>query len=79
MSAQPRADRDRCIGSEICASLAPESFGTGEDGLVVVLEGGRPDEVAIGRAIASCPVGALSSASESSAAESSAADGRGAA
>ena len=52
------ADRDLCIGSEMCAGVAPGTFTTDGAGKVVVLEGDDSDD-AIRLAVASCPVGAL--------------------
>jgi ferredoxin len=56
------ADRDLCIGSEMCAGVAPGTFTTDGAGKVVVLEGDDSDD-AIRLAVASCPVGALKVAS----------------
>jgi ferredoxin len=52
------ADRDLCIGSEMCAGVAPGTFTTDGAGKVVLLDGDDNDD-AIRLAVASCPVGAL--------------------
>jgi ferredoxin len=57
------ADRDLCIGSEMCAGVAPGTFTTDGAGKVVVIAGGADDDDAIRLAVASCPVGALKLAS----------------
>ena len=62
MTLEVIADRDLCIGSEMCAGVAPGTFTTDGAGKVVVLEGDDSDD-AIRLAVASCPVGALKVAS----------------
>jgi ferredoxin len=58
------ADRDLCIGSEMCAGVAPGTFTTDGEGKVVVIgDGGADGDDAVRLAIASCPVGALQVAS----------------
>ena len=58
MTLEVIADRDLCIGSEMCAGVAPGTFTTDGAGKVVVL-GGDDSGDAIRLAVASCPVGAL--------------------
>ena len=58
MTVEVVADRDLCIGSEMCAGIAPGTFTTDGAGKVVV-RGGDDSDDAIRLAIASCPVGAL--------------------
>ncbi|WP_372785256.1 ferredoxin [Phenylobacterium sp.] len=55
-----RIDRARCVCSETCASLAPQTFETDEQGLVRLLDGGSDPEAAIRTAVAACPVQAIS-------------------
>jgi ferredoxin len=58
-----RADLDRCIGSGMCTTFAPQVFQLSDDGTHVVLlvEDVPPDlEAAVDDAVASCPVEALS-------------------
>jgi ferredoxin len=55
-----KADRNRCIGSEMCAAAAPGSFSLDTEGKVVVGEELNDPEASLRLAVASCPVGALS-------------------
>lgn len=60
-----RVDRDRCIGSGLCAITAPAVFDQADDGLVVLLPGEPPEDTdqdldqAVGEAVRRCPSGAL--------------------
>jgi len=56
-------DRDRCCGSGNCVLSAPEVFDQDDaDGLVVLRRPEAPPEaaVAVRRAVALCPAGAIS-------------------
>ena len=58
------ADRDMCIGSGICASLAEGAFDVDDDGVVIV-NTGQVDELpsaTIELVISRCPVAAISRA-----------------
>lgn len=55
-------DRDRCVGSGVCESLAPEVFELDDDGGLVVHRS-EPDQGQLGTvhdAVQSCPTRALS-------------------
>ena len=55
-------DRDRCVGSGVCESLAPAVFELDDDG-VLVIHSSEPDEGqldAVHDAVQSCPTRALS-------------------
>jgi ferredoxin len=54
-----RADRDRCIGSGLCAGFAPDVFTADDDDLVKLLVQPEPGRADVARALASCPVEAL--------------------
>ena len=56
-----QVDRDRCVGSGVCESLAPEFFELDDDGVLVVHRS-EPDEGQLGAvhdAVQSCPTRAL--------------------
>jgi ferredoxin len=55
-----RIDRGRCVCSETCAGLAPQTFETDEQGLVRLLDGGSDPQSAVRTAVAACPVQAIS-------------------
>ena len=57
-------DRDRCIGSGMCTTIAPALFDMDDDGvLIVVKDTPAPHEQrSLLDAIACCPVDALSAA-----------------
>ncbi|MDB5434568.1 MAG: putative ferredoxin [Phenylobacterium sp.] len=55
-----RIDRGRCVCSETCAGLAPDTFETDDEGLVRLLDGGSDPEPAVRNAVAACPVQAIS-------------------
>lgn len=52
-------DRGRCVCSETCTSMAPQTFETDDEGLVRLLDGGSDLESAVRNAAASCPVQAI--------------------
>jgi len=52
-------DRQRCVCSEYCARLAPHTFETDDEGLVVMLPGPLDAIEAIRAAAAACPVQAI--------------------
>ncbi|MFJ9456947.1 ferredoxin [Kitasatospora sp. NPDC101447] len=58
-----RVDRDRCIGSGMCALSAPDSLALGADGLAAPLadyaDGGAELTDGLGEAVDCCPVEAL--------------------
>lgn len=62
-------DRDRCIGTENCARLAPGTFDVDDDGYVVLRADGTDDWNAVVEAIESCPTQALSLRDDISGAE----------
>jgi ferredoxin len=55
------ANRDVCIGAGMCVMALPAVFDQDDDGVVVLLTPEVPGEhaAAAGRAVASCPSGAL--------------------
>lgn len=56
------ADRDRCVGSGVCATFAPDLFDQDQDGRVIVLSMDPTTTGALAEADAAvrrCPVGAL--------------------
>lgn len=53
-------DRERCLGSGVCAYHAPATFDVGDDGKATLLGGADPPE-AIRAAVSACPAHALSS------------------
>lgn len=55
-------DRDRCITSGMCTSIAPEIFQIGDDGTLSILMEDLPDELVekADSAVLCCPVEALS-------------------
>ena len=55
-------DRDRCIGSGMCTTIAPALFDMDDDGvLIVIKETPAPNEQrSLLDAVACCPVDALS-------------------
>lgn len=56
-----QVDRDRCVGSGVCESLAPEVFELDDDGVLVVHRD-EPDASqldAVRDAVHSCPTRAL--------------------
>ncbi|MFE4519955.1 ferredoxin [Kitasatospora sp. NPDC056783] len=59
-----RVDRDRCIGSGMCALSVPDSLSLGADGLAAPLagyaDGGAELTDALSEAVDYCPVEALS-------------------
>ncbi|MFI2609717.1 ferredoxin [Kitasatospora sp. NPDC018619] len=59
-----RVDRDRCIGSGMCALSAPDSLALGADGLAAPLagyaDGGAELTDGLSEAVGYCPVEALS-------------------
>lgn len=61
--ARVSADRERCVGTGMCVFLAPGAFDQDEgDGRVVVMDPHPGPEVrsAVRRAVAGCPVSAIS-------------------
>ena len=52
-----QVDRDRCVGSGVCESLAPEVFELDDDGVLQVHE--LTDLAAVETAVRACPTGAL--------------------
>jgi ferredoxin len=60
MALQILVDRDLCIGSEMCAGIAPGTFTLDVEGKAVVAGAAHDDEAVVRLAVASCPVGALS-------------------
>ncbi|ODT89979.1 MAG: hypothetical protein ABS78_00970 [Phenylobacterium sp. SCN 70-31] len=54
-----RIDRNRCVCSESCARLAPNTFETDDEGLVTLLAGPFDGETAVRAAAANCPVAAI--------------------
>ena len=56
-----QVDRDRCVGSGVCESLAPEVFEIDDDGVLQVLrEEPAPDDLdGVRDAVQSCPARAL--------------------
>jgi ferredoxin len=52
-------DRARCVCSETCTSMAPQTFETDDEGLVRLLDGGSDPELAVRSAAACCPVQAI--------------------
>jgi ferredoxin len=57
-----QVDRERCVGSGVCESLAPEVFEVDDDGLLVVhREEPDTDQLdAVRDAVQQCPARALS-------------------
>lgn len=54
------ADRDRCIGSGMCALIAPAIFDQDDDGTVLLLDSTpRQQDSAVREALDSCPARAL--------------------
>jgi ferredoxin len=55
-------DRDRCITSGMCTSIAPEIFQIGDDGKLSILMEDLPDDLVdkADSAVLCCPVEALS-------------------
>lgn len=55
-------DRTKCLGQGVCEARASDTFGIGDDGLVVILaENVAPDRLATVRAaVEGCPNQALS-------------------
>jgi ferredoxin len=54
------ADRSLCIGSGLCAMVAPRVFSSAADDLVDIIAAPDRNDAAVARAVAGCPVGALS-------------------
>ena len=56
-----QVDRERCVGSGVCESLAPEVFEVDDDGLLVVHREEPDDEQLddVRDAVQSCPARAL--------------------
>ncbi len=54
-----RVERDRCIGSGNCVFWAPDSFDLDDAGISVPHLAQGADEGPVLRAVAGCPVGAL--------------------
>jgi ferredoxin len=56
-----QVDRDRCVGSGVCESLAPEVFELDDDGVLQVHreEPGADDLDGVRDAVQSCPARAL--------------------
>ena len=56
-----QVDRDRCVGSGVCESLAPEVFELDDDGVLQVHreEPGPDDLDAVRDTVQSCPARAL--------------------
>ncbi len=56
-----QVDRDRCVGSGVCESLAPEVFELDDGGVLQVHreEPGPDDLAAVRDAVQSCPARAL--------------------
>ena len=52
-------DRGRCVCSESCTTMAPQTFETDDEGLVRLLDGGADAEAAVRNAAACCPVQAI--------------------
>lgn len=54
-------DHESCIGAGRCAWAAPEVFDQDEDGFVVLLEAGPPEELAdrVYEAVTMCPAQAI--------------------
>jgi ferredoxin len=52
-------DRGRCVCSETCTAIAPQTFETDDEGLVRLLDGGSDPESAVRNAAACCPVQAI--------------------
>ncbi len=52
-------DRDRCIGSGVCAFTAPDVFDVDGTGRVVVIGVADPDDDRVRHAIEGCPTNAL--------------------
>jgi ferredoxin len=59
MPVRVEIDRERCIGSAVCAFHAPGSFDVGDDAKVRWLEGGSDSPDAIRTAVENCPTRAL--------------------
>jgi ferredoxin len=53
-------DRGRCSGIGICESLAPDIFGVGDDGSLVLLREDVEDRALAEEAVRGCPAAALS-------------------
>ena len=54
-----RVERDKCIGSGNCVFWAPDSFELDDAGISVPHVAAGADEELVVRAVAGCPVGAL--------------------
>jgi ferredoxin len=52
-------DRDACMSSTACVSIAPRTFGTDDEGISTVLEPPGDDLDTIVEAAESCPVRAI--------------------
>jgi ferredoxin len=58
---QVQVDRDRCVGSGVCESLAPDVFEVDDDGLLIVHreEPAADDLDGVRDAVQACPARAL--------------------
>lgn len=61
-------DRERCIGAARCVRYAPGAFTQDDEGLVVLLPEGRPDETAAQEAAAQEPAAQEAAVREAAAA-----------
>ncbi|MDA8164751.1 MAG: ferredoxin [Desulfobacteraceae bacterium] len=56
----PEVDQNLCVGCGFCAEAAPNTFALDREKLALVLNPGGDPEEAVARAIAECPVAAIS-------------------
>ena len=54
-----RVDRELCIGSAVCAQLAPGAFRVDDDDLVVIVDPAAVGEAELRLAADRCPTGAI--------------------
>ncbi|MCC7268518.1 MAG: ferredoxin [Caulobacteraceae bacterium] len=54
-----RVDRMRCVCSEFCTYIAPNTFETDGEGLVTLLAGSTDSEAAVREAARNCPASAI--------------------
>ncbi len=54
-----KVDKTKCFGCGACASMAPDHFTMGDDGLSEAISQENLDDPNVQNAVDSCPVGAI--------------------